>query len=168
MKTLLNILSVYLVLAASSFAVEWDFATVSATVKQGGGALATTVFNNRKYLDFVSQANSTQKSDLFIGFRVDNGQLAVVRISDKTVLFTIVTSPGNGGTAANSANTSVFTSGGATIASTSTNFSGAIYDHIKRAQGGSIQSISRVFSGGDGGSQVIKGTAVTTGRKINL
>ena len=168
MKTLLTIVSLQWLVSLSSFAVTWDVVTVSAVVKAGTGSLATTKLTTRSYLDSVAVNSGTPKSDLFVGFREDNGQVAVVRRSDETVLFTIVTAPGAGGVASNASNTKSFISGGANIASPSNIvFAGAIYEQVTRSAGGAILTISRSFSGGTG-NQVIKGSVRTTGKKVEL
>ncbi len=53
------------------------------------------------------------------------------------------------------------------LSSLTNNFNGFLSETVKRNRAGAITSISRSFVGGNGG-QVIKGTAVTTGRKITL
>jgi hypothetical protein len=168
MKHAFSMLSIQLLLALSCYAVTWDVVTVSAVVKAGTGSLTTTKLTTRSYLDSVSVNANTPKSDLFVGFREDNGQVAVVRRSDETVLFTIVTAPGAGGVASNASGTKSFISGGANIASPSNIiFAGAIYDQVTRSAGGAILNVSRGFSGGTG-NQVIKGSIRTTGKKIEL
>jgi hypothetical protein len=168
MKKLFSILGAQLLLAVSSYAVTWDVVTVSAVVKIGAGSVTTTKLTARDYLETVSVNSGTPKEDLFVGFREDNGQVAVVRRSDETILFTIVGAPAGGGNASNSSGTRSFISAGANIASPSNVvFAGSIYDQVKRSEGGAIISVNRGFSGGTG-NQVIKGTIRTTGRKIVL
>jgi hypothetical protein len=168
MKHLISILGAQLLLAIPSFAVTWDVVTISAVVKVGGGALTTTNLTARSYLNSVAVNSGTAKSDLFVGFREDNGQVAVVRRSDETILFTIVGTPAGGGTASNGSATKAFISAGANVASPSNVvFAGAIYDQVTRSEAGAILSVSRTFSGGNG-NQVIKGTIRTTGKKIEL
>jgi len=168
MKKLFSVLGAQLLLAVSSNAVTWDVVTLSAVVKIGTGTIETTKLTARSYLESVAVNSGTPKEDLFVGFREDNGQVAVVRRSDETILFTIVGAPAGGGNASNSSGTKAFISAGANIASPSNVvFAGSIYDQVKRSESGDIISVNRSFSGGNA-NQVIKGTIHTTGRKIVL
>ncbi|MEO8350613.1 MAG: hypothetical protein ABI680_02710 [Chthoniobacteraceae bacterium] len=168
MRTCITAIFAQLLLASASFAVTWDVVNLSVVVRQGsGGNVETTVLSSRSYLNFVADSTSTPKSDLFVGFREDTGVIAVVKRSDETVLYNIVSGLGAGGTAANGTNTKGFISVAAVISSLNTDFSGFTYDSFKRTSDGSIKKLKRQFVGGTG-NQTIIGTARTTGKKIEL
>ncbi len=168
MRTCIAAVIAQLLLTSASFAVTWNVVKLSVVVRQGsGGDIATTVLSSRSYMNFVSDTTSTPESDLFVGFREDTGVIAVVRRSDETVLYNIVSGLGNGGTASNGSNTKGFISVGAVVSSLNTDFSGFIYDTFKRDSSGSLKKLSRRFIGGSG-NQTIIGTARTTGKKIVL
>lgn len=169
MKTLLGIALAGLSLASTSLAVTWDVVRVSIVVKQGSatGNITTLVLSSRAYLNFVSDDTSTPKSDLFIGFREDTGEIAVVRKSDETVLYRIVSGLGTGGLASNGTGTVQSISVPATISSLNTDFSGFVYDSVRRSGSGSIKSVTRQVMGGFQ-NQTIKGTCTSTGKKIEL
>jgi hypothetical protein len=168
MLKLLAFLCSQLLLISGCGAVTWDIVTVSASVKQGGtGNITTTILSARDYLNLVSTTTGTPKSDLFVGFREDNGQLAVVRISDETVLYNIVSGIATAGNASNGTNTKFSIGAQATVSSLNTDFQGFIYDGVTRFPNGSIKQVVRLFIGG-AGNQTIKGLARTTGKKIEL
>jgi hypothetical protein len=168
MKTLISLVSAVLVFVSTASAVTWDVVTVSVVVKQGNaGNIVTTVLNGTKYLNFVSNANATPKSDLFIGLREDTGQISVVKRSTETVLYNIVSGVSVAGNASNGTGTVQSISGPATVSSLNTDFTGFFYEKQKRSASAAIKSVNRQVTGGNG-TQTIIGTFVTTGKKIAL
>lgn len=172
MKNLFAALSALVLLASAAFAggtVTYDLATVSIVIRQGSGTnITTTVLNNRKFLDFVATANNIPRSDLFIGISEATGELLVIQRSTETIRFGIVTNlNGPAGSAVNGQGSLRYLTFGCVISSLTTNFNGFFYETQKRNGNNVITSISRQFSGGNG-TQVIKGSCKTTGRKITL
>lgn len=157
-------------LVSGASAVTYDLATVSIVVRQANamtGAITTTVLNNRSFLNFVSTTANIPKSDLFIAISESTGELLVIQRSTETIRFGIVTSVGGvGGSASNNANTVRYSAFSCQLSSLTATVNGFLNETVKRNRAGAITSISRSFFGG--GGQVIKGTAVTTGRKITL
>ena len=150
-------------------AVTWDVVSVSLVVKQGTstGKLSITTLNSRKYLNFVSARFATPKSDLFVGFREDTGIIAVVRKSDETVLWNVVSGISTNGIASNGTSTTQSIASFAIISSLNTDFQGSAIDAVTRRASGTIKKLNRSVSGGFQ-NQTIKGSFVSTGKKINL
>lgn len=169
MKTLLALASVLLAFTSAAPAVTWSLVTVSVVVKQSstGGALLVTTLNNRKYLDKVAAQFSIPKDDLFIGFREDTGQISVVQRSTELVRYNIVSGLTAQGTASNGTSTKQSIAVSATVSSLNTDMNGFAVDSVERFPSGNIKSVKRTFVGG-AGNQTLKGTATTTGRRIEL
>lgn len=169
MKTIVAVILAVISLTAPSFAVTWRLVSVSIVVKQGNasGAVNTFVLSNRSYLNQVSAQFSTPKTDLFVGLREDTGEIAVVRKSDETMLYKIVSGIGTGGVASNNTTTVQFIAAPAVVSSLNVDFSGYIFDSVKRTNTGGVRACKRQLFGGFL-NQTIKGTCVTTGRTINL
>jgi hypothetical protein len=112
MLKLLTILFAQFLFVSACFAVTWDIVSLSVSVKQGGtGEIVTSILGSRDYLDFVSSRDAIPRSNLFVGFREDTGEIAVVQISTETVRYNVVSGLGAGGTAANGTNTKFSASG---------------------------------------------------------
>ncbi len=169
MKIILAIVALSFSLMSAASAVTWNVVSVSLVLKQGNAAgnVVTTVLSTRKYLDFVAATTSTPKTDLFVGLREDTGEVAVVKRSTETVLYRIVSGLGSAGLAANSTGTLRISALPATVSSLNTDFSGFIYETQTRNSSGAVRGVNRLCIGGSG-NQVIKGSVVTTGRKIVL
>jgi len=170
MKTLLRLL-VLVLLTQPAFAVTWKIVSVSVIVKQSSatGRVTTTLLSSRSYINFVSDRDSIPASDLFVGFRTDTGEIAVVSKSDKTVRQPIVRNLafGSGGQAENGTQTVQFIAVPASVSSLNTEFNGYIYDSATRASSGSVKSVTRTFVGGFQ-NQTIKGSCKTTGKQVIL
>lgn len=167
MKRLILLVLVQLMLVSASDAVTWSVVTVSNVVSQSGTQITATVLSSRKYLDEAARRSGAPLKDLFIGFREDTGEVAVVRISTETIIYNIVSGLGTGGTAANTLGSKGITSLPATVSSLNTDFVGYIYDTFTRKSDGSLKSVSRLLIGGSG-NQTIKGTIRSTGKKFIL
>ena len=156
-----------MLLSSGAQAVTWSVVSVSAVVNQGGPEVSRTVLSSRTYLARAVTQTGAPLSDLFIGFREDTGQVAVVRISNESIAYNIISGLGAGGSAANALNSKGTTSLPATVSSLNTDFAGYVFDSFARKADGSIKSVNRLFIGG-AGTQTIKGTVKTTGKKFNL
>jgi hypothetical protein len=169
MKTNIALILAVLALSCASYGVTWDVVNVSFIVRQGSavGKITSVALSSRSYLKKVAADTSTPKSDLFVGFREDTGEVAVVRRSDEQVLYKIVSGLGAGGTASNSTGTSQSISVAAVVSSLNTGFDGYIYDTVSRTASGGIKSLTRTMVGGFE-NQTIIGTCRTTGKKIEL
>jgi hypothetical protein len=107
------------------------------------------------------------RSDLFVGFREDTGEVAVVRKSNETILRRIVSGLTVQGQASNATSTKQSISGFATVSSLNTDFNGFFLDSVTRSSNGGIKTLSRKILGGLS-NQTITGTIKSTGKKITL
>ncbi len=169
MKYLAALVAASLLFISTSHAVTWHVVTVSVVVNLGGSSVTKTTLNAHAYLQATSTRFGVPMDDLFIGFRDDTGEIAVVQISTKTVKYFVVTNLNGGGTAKNGTSTSGTSSQNATVSSLNTDFAGYFYDKFTRNDDGSLKRVSRQFMGGDSAtSQTIIGTAHTTAKKFEL
>jgi hypothetical protein len=170
MKTLLAATVAAILCASTSSAVTWDIVKLSVVVKTGNdtGKITTTVLTDRSYLNFVATDTTTAKNDLFVGFREDTGEVAVVKKSTETVLYNIISGLGAGGTASNGTGTQQSIAVSAVISSLNTDFTnGFVFDGVKRNDSGAVKSVTRLFLGGFQ-NQTIRGSMITTGKKVEL
>ncbi len=168
MVKLITLLCTQLLLVMAASAVTWDIVSLSVSVKQGGGGnIVTTNLKSGDYLKFVASRDGIPKNDLFVGFREDTGEIAVVQISTEMIRYNVVSGLVPGGTASNGTNRKFSISGPAVVSSLNTDFQGYIYDSAIRFQNGSVKSVTRLFLGG-AGNQTIRGLARSTGKKIEL
>jgi len=169
MKKVLSSTFALLLLATAAPAVTWDLVSLSVVVRQGNptGNTTATTLNSRKYLNYASARFGVPLADLFVGLREDTGQVSIVQRSTKTVLYNIVSGLATQGVASNATTTTQAIAASATVSSTGTDFTGFVYDSLRRNANGSIRSVSRLMIGGFA-TQTLRGSCVTTGRKIEL
>ncbi len=168
MKRLLILAFVLLLFSSAAHAVTWRVVSISAVVSQGGPSITNTVLTSRSYMALgASRFGVADKNDVFVGFREDTGQVALVQISTKTVLYSIISGFGTGGTAANALNTKGTVALPATVSSLNTDFSGYVFDSFTRKPTGALSTVTRLFIGGLQ-TQTFKGTIKITNKKFEL
>lgn len=178
MKHFAILAAVYLFLHSTSQAVVWISVTITAYVQQGpgpGGTLTKTTLTTRKYLeeavrDFRVPGTNQPDPNLknyFVGFRTDNGQVAVVHFPSESVAYQINSAVAGGGSAANGTNTIGSVAGNSTVSSLDTDATGFVFDKFSRFSDGSIKSVARQFIGGSPGLTII-GTVRTGAKRFTI
>lgn len=179
MKLLAALAAAFILLTSASQAVTWKVVTVAIKVYQGGPGttIAATTLNAKKYLEKGISVSGgvlgTADSDAthyFVGIRPDTGQVAVVHIPSKTIVYNIVSAVTVRGASFNGPGTKGMGAATATISSLNTDFTGGYFDKVaQKLVNGTLttQSIGRQVFGGFQ-NQTITGTIRSTAKTFEL
>jgi hypothetical protein len=170
MKTLLALIGFSMLLAPASFAIPviWDAAIVSIVVYEPfNGTIQRSVSNNTTLIRYAATLSGLRASSLAVAISELSGEVAVIKRSDHTVEFTILSPQAGGQVVSNAADTDFyFTSNVDIFPSGSLTGSGVSFNHLSATVAGRHLSEQMSFVANNSGPTVMRGVCVTTGAKF--